>query len=90
MKQTKQELRSAEVLQAVICNRCGERCEEPLEGCVPKQFEFATLTTNWGYGSKRDGEREESHLCENCYTEVVSGFKIPPTQLSKSLSEQAY
>ncbi len=75
MKEVKAVKRRVQVVRAVTCNKCGELCKD----LIPGQFEFAALTTNWGYGSSRDGESEESHLCESCYSAVVSGFKIPPT-----------
>ena len=77
MKRTKTVVRRVEVVRVVLCNKCGKACPQ----FVPGQFEFATLATDWGYGSKRDGEREESHLCESCYVKVVSCFKIKPTVL---------
>jgi hypothetical protein len=77
MKRTETALQSVEVLQSVVCNKCGESCSNINPG--GDRFEFATLSTDWGYGSGRDGEREESHLCEKCYAEVVSCFKVKPT-----------
>lgn len=77
MKRTKIVVRRVEVVRAVLCNKCGKACPQ----FVPDQFEFATLATDWGYGSHRDGEREESHLCEACCDEIVSSFKIKPTTI---------
>ena len=46
------------------CDGCGATCPEP---CVKGQIEYATLQASWGYGSKRDGEHFNLHLCPDCF-----------------------
>ena len=60
--------------EAIICNRCGKeivvRNGEPREGVFSADCE-------WGYFSEKDGERHHFDLCESCYDDLVSSFKIP-------------
>lgn len=67
------ETQEVEVVDDVICNRCGKSCRNA-DGFI----EMAPLRVRWGYGSSKDTEDHESHLCEQCYDEIVSGFKISP------------
>ena len=55
-----------------ICDRCGKQCANSAED----DLEYATLKASWGYSSKRDGERDEAVLCENCYYYIVHETKI--------------
>lgn len=70
-------------LTSVTCNLCGE---EVLETCgIPHQFEFATLTADWGYGSRHDMQSFEVHFCERCvYEKILSMLKVQP-EISESL-----
>ena len=43
---------------------------EPREGVFSADCE-------WGYFSEKDGERHHFDLCESCYDDLVSSFKIP-------------
>ena len=51
------QLKQVEVVTDVVCDVCNQST----------QLEFATLSANWGYGSKHDGERYELQLCEKCF-----------------------
>ncbi len=64
-------IKSQEVID-IICDLCGESCLDELG----INFEYATLKSNWGYGSNKDGEKHEVHLCENCYDRITKHFNI--------------
>ena len=36
---------------------------------------YATLSANWGYGYRHDGERYEVHLCERCFFETLANLR---------------
>lgn len=55
----------------VLCNKCGKSCSSAEE----HYFSYASLTVHWGYGSTRDGQVHEAQLCENCWAEIIKGFK---------------
>ena len=39
------------------------------------QLNHAVLSTNWGSGSKHDGEQYELHLCEACFFATLATLK---------------
>ena len=84
MLKIQQALRKVEVVQDIICNKCGKSCLGTVSavylGSVAETnfAPVAQLNVDWGYGSKKDGERHESHLCESCYDEITSSFLIEP------------
>lgn len=47
----------------IICDKCGKSCLNSTE----MNFEYATITAHWGYGSNKDLEKHEAHVCEKCY-----------------------
>ena len=51
------QLKQVEVVTDVLCDVCNQLT----------QLELGTLSANWGYGSKHDGERYELQLCEKCF-----------------------
>jgi len=59
-----------EVLQDVICDSCGKSCKNSTN------FEYMTLKNYWGYGSKKDGEMWEAHVCEKCVDEKFQFIKF--------------
>jgi hypothetical protein len=60
--------------EAVICNCCGKKLivDKGIlrEGAIGVDFA-------WDYFSEKDGQVHHFDLCEDCYDELVSGFKIP-------------
>lgn len=58
----------------LICNKCGKRIRL-YRGC-PKEG-VCHVENQWGYFSKKDGERHSFDLCEECYDEMVKEFVIP-------------
>ena len=61
-------------LFAVICNQCGK--ELLVENGILKEG-CAEMTIPFGYFSKKDGEVHSFDLCEDCYDQMMAGFKIP-------------
>lgn len=58
----------------VSCNQCGKMLR--VEGGVLKEGAFST-EVSFGYFSKKDGQKHEIDLCEDCYDKWIKEFKIP-------------
>ena len=65
-----QDQKTHELLDDVICDKCGKSCMDDIKN----GFEFATISAHWGYGSNKDLEDHEAHVCEKCY----DGFGLKP------------
>jgi hypothetical protein len=64
------------ILEKYICNMCGaEMSAEEAEQDCKEMYQFIM---NFGYGSKKDGERWSFDLCEDCLDKITDLFKIPP------------
>lgn len=51
----------------VICDSCGKSCKVFLgENKKHFNFEYMRLSARWGYGSDKDLEVWEAHICEKC------------------------
>ena len=68
----------------LTCNKCSsviwdaETAERDNHGLpVAWGVSYFEASHSWGYGSPKDMENHEFHLCEPCYDEFVSSFKIP-------------
>ena len=61
-------------LETIMCNCCGKKLVVQhgiiREGCI-------SIDHAWDYFSEKDGQIHHFDLCEECYDELVSGFKIP-------------
>lgn len=68
----------------LTCNKCSntiwtaETAEQDDYG-LPVAWDVSYFEANqkWGYGSPKDGEVHEFHLCEPCYDELIKTFKVP-------------
>jgi hypothetical protein len=70
MIRKEQETKTIEVIKDVLCNKCGKSCR-----CHDNHdFVCASLSVHWGYGSTRDGEVHEAHLCESCWETITKDF----------------
>ncbi len=67
MKETKE-------IQKIICNKCGK--EIPVVNGFAREGVFCGVC-DWGYFSRKDGEKHMFDLCEACYDEMVCSFQIP-------------
>lgn len=61
-------------MQKRICNRCGKTIEVKKE--IARE-DFFEVKKTWGYFSNKDGETHGFTLCEVCYDQWLSNFKIP-------------
>lgn len=60
-------------LKEMKCNKCGKNIK--IENGIVREGVF-NVEYNWGYFSKRDGEKDIFDLCENCYEEMIKEFLI--------------
>lgn len=58
----------------ICCNNCGR--EFIVENDILKEDVYCGRK-QWGYFSKKDLEMHSFYLCEECYDEITSRFKIP-------------
>lgn len=78
MKKTECVQRCAEEVTDILCNLCGESCRIPIGG-EEFNIEAVEVSVLFGYGSSRDGEEHEAHLCQACYeTKLLPLFAISP------------
>jgi len=58
----------------VVCDLCGKSCRFVIsEKEDIANFNYATITPKFGYGSKLDGIEYEKQICEDCYTKIFGG-----------------
>jgi hypothetical protein len=55
------------VIDKIYCDTCGNCCTDD-NLCS----EYAVLEASWGYNSRKDGERSELHICENCFDDIIN------------------
>ncbi len=58
----------------ILCNCCGKIVQE--KGKI-SEVEFLHVEKEWGYFSGKDGEKQEFDICEECYDEWTTSFRIP-------------
>jgi hypothetical protein len=70
MKYTKKVIKEVEENEVVdiTCDICMESCRDSID----MNHEHLTIKGNWGYGSDKDGETWEAHVCEKCSDEHLS------------------
>ena len=61
-------------LVSVTCNCCKK--EFLVENGILKE-ECIQFSHDFGFFGKKDGETHRFDLCEDCYTQIVSKFRIP-------------
>lgn len=61
-------------LEAVVCNMCGKKIVVK-EGVVREGAVMFNHT--WDFFSEKDGDVHHFDLCEACYDELISQFRIP-------------
>lgn len=49
----------------ITCDCCGKSCNHGYG------FEVMTLSAHWGFGSNKDLQKWEAHLCEKCVDEKL-------------------
>lgn len=65
----------------ICCNVCGKKIKT--ENGILKEDVFEA-TKEWGYFSKKDLEVHKFNICEECYEELISNFKIPVKVINKN------
>ena len=66
--------RNGGMLETVICNCCGKKMV--VENGILREGAIS-IDHMWDYFSETDGEVHHFDLCEGCYDEIVSQFRIP-------------
>ena len=80
------------LLNEVACDRCGKAVQKQYEGGwnpygepysefhEPTFDSFFLLEHSWGASSKKDGQKHEAVLCEDCYDLVFKDVRIKVTR----------
>ncbi|RGY99949.1 hypothetical protein [Clostridium sp. AM58-1XD] len=66
--------RNGGVLESVICNNCGKKIV--VESGIVREG-VISINYAWDFFSEKDGEIHHFDLCECCYDEITSQFRIP-------------
>jgi hypothetical protein len=71
MKDTKKVIKEVEedVIVDITCDICMNSCLDSHHGM---NHEHLHIKGNWGYGSDKDGQTWEAHICESCSDEYLS------------------
>jgi hypothetical protein len=71
-----QEMKNVDIITDVLCDKCNQSCKTwaDLQHTCPL-YEYADLKASWGYGSTRDGEHYEYHLCQKCWENIIKEFQ---------------
>lgn len=59
----------------VFCNHCGREISKNALGYFQ---DYVHVEKEWGYFSKKDGERYNFDLCEDCLDHFIESFAIKP------------
>ena len=66
--------RNGGMLETVICNNCGKKLV--VENGILREGAIS-INHMCDYFSEKDGEVHRFDLCESCYDEITSQFRIP-------------
>lgn len=81
---TKPDNDSTDNWEDILCDKCGKSCRDDCD----MNFEYAEISSTWGYGSNKDGQRHRGEICEPCYdtlgihptiTDYLFGISSPCT-----------
>ena len=61
-------------IDVIVCNKCGKRVEY-IDGILKEDFCY--VKKEWGFFSKKDLQVHSFNLCEECYDQLVEGFRVP-------------
>ncbi len=61
-------------LESAICNCCAKKLA--VKGGIVREGALM-LDHAWDYFSEKDGEVHHLDLCEDCYDQLIRGFRIP-------------
>lgn len=63
----------------IYCNCCGKAIGET--AIVGTHMDYLYVEKQWGYFSSKDFTKQSFNICEQCYDQWVSSFKIPVQEL---------
>ena len=69
------------VIDSIICDACGENCKAKMADV--DDYEYATLSADWGYWSDSDGQSYRVHLCEECFYDILGHVKTKRLRSAK-------
>jgi hypothetical protein len=74
MKIVKTIMQPIEEIKSIKCNKCGKIIPDIMYD------DYLSVNRQWGYFSNifKDEENHKFDLCEECYAEIISSFKIAP------------
>ena len=61
-------------MESAVCNCCGKKLA--VKGGIIREG-VLTINHAWDFFSEKDGEIHHFDICEDCYDEFISGFRIP-------------
>ena len=61
-----------ETIVGIFCDRCNKSCMRTFS------HEYAEMKVLWGYDSRKDEEKHEIILCEDCYDLTIKTMGIKP------------
>ncbi|MCI5867984.1 MAG: hypothetical protein MR224_00500 [Dorea sp.] len=73
MRQYNTTIKETKEIEQITCNKCGRVIQ--VAGGVPME-DVLEVEKRWGYHSKKDNQVDRFDLCEDCYDELVSSFRI--------------
>ena len=62
--------------EKIVCNVCGKVISE--RGAIPTA-DYLHVEKEWGYFSRKDGQKQEFDLCESCYDAWIKTMRVPVT-----------
>lgn len=70
---------TVEIIEDIICNKCGESCKKNVMG-HDDYYGLIEVGFSTGYASRKfsDGCYYQFSLCEECLAELFDTFKIDP------------
>ena len=68
-------------LETVICNGCGKKLV--VERGILREGGFS-VNYPWDYFSEKDGTSQTADICESCFEQWMSQFRIPPQTVERT------
>lgn len=83
MKKFGKKVMDVNVLEDVICDFYDKSCKIVIGETTDEKgsledvvnYEYATLSWDWGYGSRFDDEKGELHICQDCWENLLKQYK---------------
>lgn len=76
-----------QVIENIVCNKCGENIKKEWTGIEPIFVDHQSFKLLFGWGSKYDGLKMEFDLCDDCMVEIIESFKIKPEEMISFFGE---